>query len=102
MNINFNITIEPIHLIYSLIALNLFSLFIMFLDKKKAELKAERISEKTLFILAILFGGIGIYFGMFLFHHKTKKWYFVVLIPLIIALNLYLASLGYNFLNSQS
>lgn len=102
MNINFNITIEPIHLIYCLIAINLFSFFIMFLDKKKAELQSQRISEKTLFIIAFLFGGIGIYFGMFLFHHKTKKWYFVVLIPLIIALNLYLASLGYNFLNSQS
>ncbi len=101
MSINFNINIEPIYLIYCLIAINIFSLFIMFLDKKKAELQAQRISEKTLFILAILFGGIGIYFGMFLFHHKTKKWYFVVIMPLIIALNLYLASLGYNFLNSQ-
>jgi len=101
MNISFNIDIEPIYIIYLLIVINLFSLSIMFLDKKKAELQARRINEKSLFILAILFGGIGIYFGMFLFHHKTKKWYFVLIIPLIIALNLYLASLGYNFLNSQ-
>ncbi len=74
----------------------------MYLDKKKAESQKRRISEKTLFILAILFGAIGIYSGMFLFHHKTKKWYFVVLMPLIIALNLYLAGLGYNLLNSQA
>lgn len=101
MNINFNFTIEPIQIIYFLITINLFSFFVMFLDKKKAEFQKQRISEKSLFILAILFGAIGIYFGMFIFHHKTKKWYFAVLIPLIIALNLYLAGVAYNFLNSQ-
>lgn len=100
MNTIFNVNVETSYFIYFLIAINLFSLFIMFLDKKKADLKTQRISEKTLFILACLFGAIGIYFGMFLFHHKTKKWYFVLIIPLIIALNLYLASRGYNFLNS--
>ncbi len=89
------------YLTYLIIAINLLSFFIVFLDKKKAENETERISEKTLFALAILFGGIGIYFAMFSFHHKTKKWYFVLGIPFIIAANIYLLNIALNFLNRQ-
>lgn len=87
------------YLLYLIIIINLFSFFVIFLDKNKAENGSKRISEKTLFILAILFGGVGIYFGMFSFHHKTKKWYFILGIPFIIALNIYLLNLTFNYLS---
>ena len=46
----------------------------MFLfDKFKAKNKKRRISNKTLFSLCIIGGSIGGLFGMYLFHHKTKK-----------------------------
>ncbi len=70
---------------------NLVSFLVMFWDKRMSQLGKRRISEKALFFLALFFGGLGIYFGMFIFRHKTQKWYFVVGIPLIIALNIYLA-----------
>jgi len=80
-----------------LIAINIVSFLVMDWDKKKSEYGEWRISEKTLFILALLFGGIGIYLGMSAFHHKTKKWYFQIGIPLLIALNIFLLSLAYTY-----
>ena len=44
--------------------------------------------EKTLFLIALILGGIGIYIGMYLFRHKTKHVKFTVGIPLIIILNI--------------
>lgn len=41
-------------------------------DKRQAKLKKRRIPEKNIWLLAILGGGIGAYFGMQLFRHKTR------------------------------
>ncbi len=77
-------------IIYFLIFLgliNLLSFIIMLLDKNFSESGQWRISEGALFFLAIFFGGLGIYLGMFTFHHKTRKWYFYFGIPLILVQN---------------
>ena len=47
-------------------------------DKRLAQTHQRRIPEKHLFLLSILFGGIGGTIGMFKFHHKTKHWYFLL------------------------
>ncbi|HBU10631.1 MAG TPA: DUF1294 domain-containing protein, partial [Candidatus Moranbacteria bacterium] len=39
------------------------------------------------FFIATAFGSVGVYAGMFVFHHKTQKWYFLVGIPLLILQN---------------
>lgn len=44
---------------------------------------ARRIPEKTLFLFTLLGGGIGGTLGMYVFHHKTRHWYFAVFFPLI-------------------
>ena len=62
-------------LIY-LIIMNLVGLAVMAMDKSKARHHAWRISEKTLFLVSILGGSAGTWAGMYLFHHKTKHWYF--------------------------
>jgi len=100
----YNIPIETIYkyLLYLFAAINIIAFLAVFLDKRKAENGFSRISEKTLFILAFLFGGIGIYFGMFTFHHKTKKWYFILIVPLLIILNLFLIKLFLTYLNGQA
>ncbi|MCZ2258012.1 DUF1294 domain-containing protein [Sporosarcina sp. G11-34] len=41
-------------------------------DKRQAKKKGQRIPEKNLWALAILGGGIGAYFGMQTFRHKTR------------------------------
>ncbi len=70
------------------IAWNVLVMFIYGIDKKKAEAGRWRIPEKTLIGLAAVFGGIGAYIGMHLFHHKTKKSLFKVGVPLCILLNI--------------
>ncbi len=68
--------------------INLLAFFVMLLDKNKARKNgAERISEGMLFFMAVAFGSIGVYAGMLAFRHKTKKWYFIVGIPLIMLQN---------------
>ncbi len=49
---------------------------------------AERVSEGMLFFLAACFGSLGVFLGMFAFRHKTRKWYFLLGIPLLIAQNI--------------
>ena len=64
-------------------------LFVMMaLDKRKARRGAWRISEKTLFVFALLGGALGGTAGMFLFHHKTKHGIFRIGFPLLAAAQL--------------
>ncbi|MFA6417030.1 MAG: DUF1294 domain-containing protein [Patescibacteria group bacterium] len=86
-----------------LLALNLIAFFLMFLDKlKSANPGSSRISEGLLFFLATAFGSLGVYLGMFVFRHKTRKWYFLVGIPLLFLQNLATAWLIYLYLISNS
>lgn len=68
--------------------INLFAIFLMKYDKVKAINNQYRISERTLFLIALILGGMGIYIGMYLFRHKTKHVKFTVGVPLIIILNI--------------
>ena len=68
-----------------LILVNVLGLVIMHLDKNKARRGQWRIPENTLLAIAILGGSIGIFLGMQLFRHKTKKLKFVMGIPVILA-----------------
>ena len=48
------------------------------IDKYKARRRVWRIPEKTLLILAFIFGGFGARPAGITFHHKTRKWYFKI------------------------
>ena len=60
-------------------------------DKAKARRGAWRVPEKTLFLLPLLGGSVGALLGMLAFRHKTKHWYFVWGIPLILLAQIALA-----------
>jgi uncharacterized membrane protein YsdA (DUF1294 family) len=60
----------------------------MGIDKQKAKRQSWRISEKTLFIVALIGGAIGVKTGMEIFRHKTHHKQFVYGIPAIIILQL--------------
>ncbi len=60
------------------------------LDKIKAKTNSWRIRERTLFILAILGGGIGAFLGMQIFRHKTQHRQFVIGIPVIMIIQIIL------------
>ncbi len=65
-------------------AVNIVGFFIMGIDKKRAVRGAWRIPEATLFFCALLGGSLGSILGMRFFHHKTRHWYFVWGMPLIL------------------
>lgn len=66
-----------------LAAFSVIAFALMGIDKGKARRGARRIPEKTLFLFTLLGGGIGGTLGMYIFHHKTRHWYFAVFFPLI-------------------
>ena len=57
-------------------------------DKAKARSGRWRISEKTLFILALLGGACGGWLGMLVFRHKTRHWYFAYCFPVLAMLQI--------------
>ena len=59
------------------LALSLILFLRMGKDKRLAKARARRISEKSLFLLALLGGAPGGLLGMEVFRHKTKHWTFV-------------------------
>ena len=69
-------------LIY-LVVINGIGFLAMGLDKAKAKVGAWRIPEKTLFGIAFIGGGLGVWLGMETFRHKTKHWYFKYGVPAI-------------------
>ncbi len=66
-----------------------FIVFYMYgIDKRRAKLQLHRISEKALLTSAFLLGGIGAFFGMRTFRHKTKHLKFILLVPVAAALSM--------------
>ena len=49
-------------------------------DKYRAKMNQWRVPERALFTLAFGGGAFGALAGMYLFHHKTRKTYFWILI----------------------
>lgn len=74
-----------------LLLINLAGLTIMGIDKRRAMKAAWRVPEKTLFLFSLIGGSIGTWAGMYLFHHKTRHWYFVIGMPAILFLQLFCA-----------
>ena len=87
---------ETVLLIWVL-AWTLIAFALMGIDKWKALHDSWRIPEKTLFLSAILGGSVGSLAGMYLFRHKTRHWYFVIGMPLILVAHIVLAILIYYY-----
>ena len=83
------------YLLWYLAAVNLVAFTVYGVDKAKARRGAWRVPEKTLFLLPLLGGSVGALLGMLVFRHKTKHWYFVWGIPLILLAQIALAAWVY-------
>jgi uncharacterized membrane protein YsdA (DUF1294 family) len=80
-----------------LAVLNLISFCLMAYDKRLAKTGKRRVPEKTLFLAAACFGGLGGVLGMTLCRHKTKHWYFKLFFPLFLIVQIGLLAAGYMF-----
>jgi uncharacterized membrane protein YsdA (DUF1294 family) len=70
------------------VLINLVSFFLMLDDKKKSRRSLRRTSEGALLFAAICFGAAGIYLGMLIARHKTRKLIFILGVPLALLQNL--------------
>ena len=66
-----------------LAVVNIALFILMGVDKVKAIKGSRRIPEATLFLLALLGGGLGGSVGMFSFRHKTRHLKFLIGFPVI-------------------
>ena len=71
-----------------LLLINIAAFVVAIIDKRAAIHHKRRVSEKKLFKLAFAGGSVGLYVAMLCFRHKTKHWYFMVGVPMIILLQM--------------
>ena len=67
--------------------MSIIALIIYGIDKRRAVRHEWRLSESTLLLPAALGGAYGALMGMLLFHHKTRKKKFVILVPLFVIIH---------------
>ena len=84
-----NILFEKYILIY-LIIINFVTFIVFVLDKICAIKKKWRYKEVYLLGMCFVGGAIGGFLAMYLFRHKTKKKVFVIGLPLIIIIHLFI------------
>lgn len=72
------------YLIIYLIVINIITFIVYGIDKGAAKAHKRRVRISTLLLLAAIGGSLGAFLGMFIFRHKTKKWYFVLPVPLML------------------
>jgi uncharacterized membrane protein YsdA (DUF1294 family) len=81
--------------------INLIGFFIMGIDKRKAIRGKWRVPERTLFLIALLFGSFGMLIGMYTFRHKTRHLSFSVGIPMILAIQVLLTVFLFSWYTSR-
>lgn len=80
------------YLLLYLLIINAAGFLLMLIDKWKAKKNRWRIREATLMTVALLGGSIGSLLGMYTVRHKTMHLKFVVGIPVILVLQIFLAA----------
>lgn len=73
LDMNIKLSLVGILVIWNLVSLTLYAI-----DKHRAKKGQWRISEKTLLLVTLLFGGLGAISAGHLLHHKTRKGYFQI------------------------
>ena len=87
-------------LIY-LAVVNILTIIVFGVDKMNEKSNRQRVRIVTLLGLAFIGGSVGALIGMYGFHHKTKKAYFTVGVPLILLMQVvvlfYVMNMGIFF-----
>ena len=78
----------PEALIYYLVIINIIAFCMFGMDKSAAIRQKGRIPNRVLLGMAVLGGSLGSLVGMYVFRHKTKKWYYKVTVPLILIIQI--------------
>lgn len=84
------------------LVVNIITFLVYGWDKYAAIRNFYRVSEKNLLLLALCFGAPGAFISMKVFHHKTQKPVFMVVVPIIFVIQLvlilmYMNKQGYGY-----
>ncbi|QDK66385.1 DUF1294 domain-containing protein [Bacillus halotolerans] len=79
-----------------LVLINLYGFWVMGADKRRAQRHKWRISEDRLWLIAIVFGALGVWLGMQTFRHKTKHASFQYGVPLLLVIEAVLIGIYYS------
>ncbi|MEI6602164.1 MAG: DUF1294 domain-containing protein [Clostridia bacterium] len=80
--------------LFYFIIMNLIGFQVVVYDKKVAKnYRMRRVDEAAFFLLAIFGGAVGIFAGMLIVNHKTRKLRFVLGMPIIIFFHVFLSVL---------
>jgi uncharacterized membrane protein YsdA (DUF1294 family) len=60
------------------IAINLIAFVLVGYDKERSVSAERRVPEVYFFFWSIFFSSFGVLAGMLTFHHKTRKWTFII------------------------
>ena len=71
-----------------IILINIMTFSLFGEDKRRARQKQRRIPERILLFFAFFGGAVGALAGMYIFHHKTRKPKFRILVPMILILQI--------------
>ncbi|NHN31568.1 DUF1294 domain-containing protein [Paenibacillus sp. S3N08] len=82
-----------------LIIMNVIGFIRMGQDKQYAKKRRRRVSERQLFMIALLGGAIGSWIGMRVWRHKTNHRSFTIGIPLLVVVNVGVIYLAITYLN---
>ena len=77
-------------MLYWIVIINIAAFIMAVVDKSHAKKNKRRVSESTLFTVALIGGTLGEYVSMRLFRHKTLHKRFMIGLPLIMAIQLIL------------
>lgn len=92
-------TLFYIIIIVYIIAINLYGILMLRFQKKAREDGDEEnigISDTKLLLAGILGGATGIFVFMFVFKYRLKSLFMMVLMPVFIAINIYLLLIALN------
>lgn len=89
------------NLIFGLLGILNLTTFLMFgFDKLIAGGRAQRVPEKALWLMSVLGGSVGGLLGMYVFHHKTRKLSFLLVMAGIFLLQMILLVVYWQFFSA--
>ena len=71
-----------------LMFINLIAVIVTAYDKFSAVKKRRRVREKSLFLISLLGGSLGMYVTMLLIRHKTRHLKFMLALPVLLIIQL--------------
>jgi uncharacterized membrane protein YsdA (DUF1294 family) len=92
------LTLMRILIITYILAINVYGFILLAFQKKQsADDETSKIKDGKILISGLLGGAIGIYVAMFVTKHKLHSLLFMIIIPLLIVINVYVIVVGFTW-----